>query len=47
MIRWRIPELLGDKASANCVRLCMWVRRSTCETYNYTVFSVIPNSQAI
>ncbi|MNP70875.1 hypothetical protein D3C76_1671690 [compost metagenome] len=40
-------EPLGDKANANCVRLCICVNRSTCDTYNFTVFSVIPNSQAI
>ncbi len=45
--RCRNPELLGDNASANCVRLCIWVNRNTCDTYNFTVFSVIPNSQAI
>ncbi|MNW06891.1 hypothetical protein D3C71_2033780 [compost metagenome] len=43
----RIPELLDDKANANCVRLCICVSRNTCDTYNFTVFSVIPNSQAI
>lgn len=30
--RCRKAAELGDKASANCVRLCMWVRRNTCET---------------
>ena len=43
----RKPEPLGDSANANCVRLCICVNRNTCDTYNFTVFSVIPNSHAI
>jgi len=45
--RCRKPEPLGDNANANCVRLCICVNRNTCDTYNFTVFSVIPNSHAI
>ncbi len=30
--RWRIAELLGESARANCVRLCIWVRRNTWDT---------------
>ncbi len=45
--RCRPAELPGESAKANCVRLCICVNRNTCDTYNFTVFSVIPNSQAI
>ncbi|MNO80192.1 hypothetical protein D3C76_713890 [compost metagenome] len=38
---------LGVSANASWVRLCMWVKRNTCDTYNLTVFSVMPSSQAI
>lgn len=34
----------GDRASANWVRLCICIRRSTWETYSFTVFSVMPSS---
>jgi len=45
--RWCTGDELGVNANASWVRLCMWVKRNTCDTYSFTVFSVIPSSQAI
>ena len=45
--RCRPTVPLGDKANANCVRLCICVNLNTCDIYNFTVFLIIPNSYVI